>query len=84
MSVVLPPSPLPGTSAPDCAKDVLTNRISACMRRFSVAELDEECSPSLRHELNNRNENERKGHLMFTEDDPKMQTQRFRVLEAGI
>jgi len=56
-SVVLPPPPLVGASGSDGVKDVLTNRTSACMRRLNVAEVDEECSSSLRRDLNNRNEN---------------------------
>lgn len=64
--VVLPLSPLPGASASGGVKDVLTNRISACMRRFNVAEVDEECSPSLQHELNNRGEKRTEGTFKYS------------------
>lgn len=41
-------------------KDVLTNKTSACMRRFSVAEVDEECSPSLKCGLSNHGQSKRR------------------------
>ena len=62
MSVVLPPSPTSGCSSrSDGAKDVLTYKTSACMRRFNVADVDEACSPSLQYDLNNSGEDKPRG-----------------------
>ena len=45
------PPPLLGTSDSNGVKDVLAHRMSACMRRLSLVEVDE-CSPSLRRDIN--------------------------------